>query len=430
MPGRSWPRSTGSGRSASRRCSRRFGTGPRDPREAARSPAGPSAWRRRRRPTRTAAGPATADPADASPTAIVDGRAATPTRRSPGSDALGLRVVTVDDPAYPTRLARDRHAAARPVRARRSGARSSRDRAVAVVGTRRATDAGRGARRAAGARRCVAAGATVVSRASRSASTARRTRPRSDAGGTTVAVIGAGHAACIPRAHARLADAIVAAGGAVVSELAPDVAPTHGTFPRRNRVISGLADATVVVEAPARSGALDHGVLGARAGPRVLPRARARSTPRPRPAASRSCASSADGARIVAGIPQLIEDLGLADRPAEPRAHGARRRRPWPSSATRPGRVGRELVAGRRDGRRAGRGHRLAGRDGPRGPDAARAARAGGRRPRPLPPGRARSLRPIRASVEADRSPRSRAGTRATRRWPVRLPGPSRPVLP
>jgi len=47
---------------------------------------------------------------------------------------------------------------------------------------------------------------------------------------------------------ARLADQIVARSGAVVSELAPDVGPVPGTFPRRNRVISGLADATVIVE--------------------------------------------------------------------------------------------------------------------------------------------------------------------------------------
>jgi DNA processing protein len=76
------------------------------------------------------------------------------------------------------------------------------------------------------------------------------------AGGTTVAVIGGGHAALGPAAHRRLADAIVARGGSIVSELAPDVAPTQGTFPQRNRIISGLSDATVVIEAPARSGAL------------------------------------------------------------------------------------------------------------------------------------------------------------------------------
>ena len=74
--------------------------------------------------------------------------------------------------------------------------------------------------------------------------------------GTTVAVIGGGHAVGVPGGHRRLARAILDAGGAVVSEHAPDVEPTHGTFPRRNRIISGLADASIVVEAPARSGAL------------------------------------------------------------------------------------------------------------------------------------------------------------------------------
>ena len=74
--------------------------------------------------------------------------------------------------------------------------------------------------------------------------------------GLTVAVIGSGHGALRPHAHSRLARSIVEAGGAIVSELGPDIRPSKGTFPRRNRIISGLADATVVVEAPARSGAL------------------------------------------------------------------------------------------------------------------------------------------------------------------------------
>ena len=73
------------------------------------------------------------------------------------------------------------------------------------------------------------------------------------AGGCTVAVLGSGHDRLFPAAHGRLAARIVESGGALVSELPPEAIPTRGTFPRRNRVISGMAEATVVVEAAARS---------------------------------------------------------------------------------------------------------------------------------------------------------------------------------
>jgi len=69
-------------------------------------------------------------------------------------------------------------------------------------------------------------------------------------------VLGSGHARLSPFAHRGLAERIVAADGAIVSEFAPDVPPGKGTFPRRNRIVSGLADATVVVEAGIGSGAL------------------------------------------------------------------------------------------------------------------------------------------------------------------------------
>lgn len=76
-----------------------------------------------------------------------------------------------------------------------------------------------------------------------------------DAGGRTIAVLGSGLDQLYPREHVGLAQDIVAAG-AVVSEYPPDTAPQTWTFPRRNRLISGLADAVVVVEAAERSGAL------------------------------------------------------------------------------------------------------------------------------------------------------------------------------
>ena len=165
------------------------------------------------------------------------------------------------------------------------------------------------------------------------------------AGGTTVAVIGSGHAVLHPRAHSRLAAAIVGGGGAVVSELTPDTKPSKGTFPRRNRIISGLADATVVVEAPARSGALITASWALDQGRECF------LVPGPIDApASAGCLAFLrefpDRARIVAGIPQLIDDLGLADHLTEPGVS-------TDAAATlsgigeAAGRLGRELVLGR-----------------------------------------------------------------------------------
>lgn len=137
----------------------------------------------------------------------------------------------------------------------------------------------------------------------------------------TVAVIGGGIAVGVPRAHRLLARAILDTGGAVISEHAPDVFPTRGTFPRRNRIISGLAAATVVVEAPSRSGALitarhalEQGrpvfVAPGRPGDRVVAGALAllRETP----------------ARPMVGVEELLVDLGAIDGTWEPTDNGAR----------------------------------------------------------------------------------------------------------
>jgi DNA processing protein len=77
-----------------------------------------------------------------------------------------------------------------------------------------------------------------------------------DAGGRTVAVLPSPLDRVYPPRHRTLAARIVAAGGALVSELAPGQLPGRPDFARRNRIIAGLARATVIVEAPDRSGAL------------------------------------------------------------------------------------------------------------------------------------------------------------------------------
>ncbi len=75
------------------------------------------------------------------------------------------------------------------------------------------------------------------------------------AGGTTVAVIGSGINICYPEGHKTLAKEIVK-NGCVITEFAPGVPPTRYTFPKRNRIISGLSAATLVIEGKERSGSL------------------------------------------------------------------------------------------------------------------------------------------------------------------------------
>ena len=124
--------------------------------------------------------------------------------------------------------------------------------AVAVVGARSCSAYGRAVARSLG-RELAAAGLVVVSGMARGID-GEVHRGALEAG-ETVAVLGCGIDRDYPAAHAELARRICERG-LVVSEYEPGVEPAPWRFPARNRIIAGLCQATVVVEARERSGAL------------------------------------------------------------------------------------------------------------------------------------------------------------------------------
>jgi DNA processing protein len=125
--------------------------------------------------------------------------------------------------------------------------------AVAIVGARACSSYGSHVARMFG-RELAGAGLVVVSGMARGVD-GESHRGALEAGGQTVAVLGCGVDRDYPAVHAELARRICR-DGLVVSEYAPGVEPAPWRFPARNRIVAGLAQVTVVIEARERSGAL------------------------------------------------------------------------------------------------------------------------------------------------------------------------------
>jgi DNA processing protein len=217
--------------------------------------------------------------------------------------ALGIDVLHPGHPRYPRLLA---EISGRPsILYVRGALLPVDDASVAIVGTRRATPYGRQAAERV-ARELAEAGVTVISGLARGVDGVAHLAAL-EAGGRTIAVLGSGADVIYPSEHRKLAERIVEAG-AIVTEQPPGAKPDAPNFPARNRIISGMALAVVVIEAAMRSGALITATFAGDQGRDVFVI--------PGSVFSQSSegtnALMRDGARLVRDGRDVLDDLGLA----------------------------------------------------------------------------------------------------------------------
>lgn len=230
----------------------------------------------------------------------------------------GVTILPNDSDAYPQALLEIPDAP--PILFVRGEILPQDEMAVAIVGTRHASVYGRqqAERIAYGLAK---AGITVISGMARGIDTAAH-QGALDAGGRTLAVFGCGLGHIYPPENEGLAKAI-AADGALISEYAPDASPRGGMFPQRNRIISGLSHATLVVEAPERSGSLITARTASEQGREVMAL--------PGNVNSRNSQGTnlliRDGAKLIRNVEDILECLGPLAR-GVPTAEGREIRRP------------------------------------------------------------------------------------------------------
>ena len=245
--------------------------------------------------------------------------------RSPGPRRPAIR-----SSRWPT--PRTRSSSSRsPIRRRCSTCWATREllahRGLAIVGSRNATPQGvANAERF--ARAFSAAGLTIASGLALGIDAAAH-RGALDGAGSTVAVLGCGVDVVYPQRNADLYH-LVAARGALVSEFPLGSPPLAANFPRRNRLISGLARGVLVVEAALASGSLITARLAAEQGREVFAVPGSIHSP-----LSKGChALIKEGAKLVESAQDVLDELGLPLGSRRPGA-GATGKRPRGTCAAR-----------------------------------------------------------------------------------------------
>lgn len=166
-------------------------------------------------------------------------------------EELDIIAYLFDEPGYPQALC---HIPQPPPILFATGARAPQlPKMLAMVGTRRPTRYGRKMAHDL-ARELAQNGVTIVSGMARGIDACAH-QGAIDAGGCTVAVLGCGVDVVYPKEHQVLYEHI-RESGVIVSEYFPTTAPLAGNFPARNRIISGMSEATLVIESRERGGSL------------------------------------------------------------------------------------------------------------------------------------------------------------------------------
>lgn len=189
-----------------------------------------------------------------------------------------------------------------------------KDCCVAVVGARKCTTAGRTLANTM-ATELAASGLTIVSGLALGIDAAAHRGALSANAGRTVAVLGAGFAHLYPLHHRRLAMSILTAGGLLVSEYPSAMPPRPYQFPERNRLISGLSELTLLVEAGEQGGSLITARLALQQGRDVCAVPGSALSPQ-----SAGCHRLIrQGAALVTNAQEVAEEMGweLAPQPSQ-----------------------------------------------------------------------------------------------------------------
>lgn len=179
------------------------------------------------------------------------------------------------------------------------------ERTIAIVGTRKATSAGiRIAEEIAA--KLAAAGFAIISGLAFGIDAAAH-RGALKAGGKTIAVLGNGIDRIYPVSNEKLGLEIIRSGGTIISEYEAGKPSLPANFLARNRIVSGLSEAVVVIEAPERSGSLSTAGHAAEQGREVFVV--------PGPTGHQNYRGShaliRDGARLAASADDILHDLGV-----------------------------------------------------------------------------------------------------------------------